>query len=61
MELARLKDIIRRAATWLGYTLKEEQEQAVQAKQSELGYSVLHLPHCQTMDNIVQELTTIMQ
>ena len=37
------------------YTLKTEQERAIQAKQCKLGHSILHLLHYHTVDSIVQD------
>ena len=48
---------------FLWYTFKTEQEQPVQAEQSEFMHSILRLLHYSyhTTDNIVQELTTVTQ
>ena len=61
MALACSKNIVECAVTSLGYTLKAEQEQAIQAKQCEYRHSILHLLHCHTSNGIVQLLTAIMQ
>ena len=63
MALAYSVDVVRHTATLCRYTLKAEQEQAIQlqVKQCDFGYSILHSLHCHITDNIVQELTTIMQ